>query len=199
MQWHQLDHMQTICTSLQTANHTNTTSINFYRPDALPYEQSTMSKHWRYYGPLTTAKQTAFYFINKCKQLNKISIQPSDSRSRHSLHALVRNSLLNAFVSILRHNVPQIIIDSRPLHFISHTSEWITSQPKNSRKQWNSQVKLHTTSSELHDGKCAGPTVTANTQLLLWSSGHVIKMPKPREKCMCVLFMNTTNNVYRLL
>jgi len=26
MQWHQLDHMQTICTSLQTDNHTNTSS-----------------------------------------------------------------------------------------------------------------------------------------------------------------------------
>ena len=35
MQWHQLDHMQTICTSLQTHNHTNTPSLNFYRPDAL--------------------------------------------------------------------------------------------------------------------------------------------------------------------
>ena len=27
--WHQLDHMQTICTSLQTNNHTNTSSLNF--------------------------------------------------------------------------------------------------------------------------------------------------------------------------
>jgi len=35
MQWHQLDHMQTICTSFQTDNHTNTSSLNFYRPDAL--------------------------------------------------------------------------------------------------------------------------------------------------------------------
>jgi len=39
MQWHQLDHMQTICTSLQTDNHTNTSSLNFYRPDALPKQQ----------------------------------------------------------------------------------------------------------------------------------------------------------------
>ena len=44
MQWHQLDHMQTICTSLQTDNHTNTSSLNFYRPDALPDAQP---KHWR--------------------------------------------------------------------------------------------------------------------------------------------------------
>ena len=31
-QWHQLDHMQTTCTSLQTVNHTNTSSVNVYRP-----------------------------------------------------------------------------------------------------------------------------------------------------------------------
>jgi len=44
-QWHQLDHMQTICTSLHTDNHTNTSSLNFYRPDALPDAQLTVSKH----------------------------------------------------------------------------------------------------------------------------------------------------------
>jgi len=42
MQWHQLDHMQTICTSLQTDNHTNTSSVNFYRPDALPDNQPSV-------------------------------------------------------------------------------------------------------------------------------------------------------------
>ena len=50
MQWHQLDHVQTICTSLQTDNHTNTASLNFYRPDALPGAQPTVSKHWRQRG-----------------------------------------------------------------------------------------------------------------------------------------------------
>ena len=34
-QWHQLDHMQTICTSLQTDNHINTSSLNFLQ-NALP-------------------------------------------------------------------------------------------------------------------------------------------------------------------
>jgi len=34
-QWHQLDHMQIICTSLQTDNHASTSSLSFYRPDAL--------------------------------------------------------------------------------------------------------------------------------------------------------------------
>ena len=43
--WHQLHHMQTICTSLQTDNHTNPSSLNFYRPDALLDAQPTASKH----------------------------------------------------------------------------------------------------------------------------------------------------------
>jgi len=45
MQWHQLDHMQTICTSVHSDNHTNTSSLNFYRLDALPDAQPTVSKH----------------------------------------------------------------------------------------------------------------------------------------------------------
>ena len=47
MQWHQLDHLQTVCTSLQTDNHTNTSSLNFCRPNALSDAQPTVSKHWR--------------------------------------------------------------------------------------------------------------------------------------------------------
>ena len=35
-QWHQLDHMQTICTSLQTNNHTNTSSLNTRCPSCRP-------------------------------------------------------------------------------------------------------------------------------------------------------------------
>jgi len=46
-QWHQLCHMRTVCTSLQTDNHTSTSSLCFYRPDALPSSQPTVSKHWR--------------------------------------------------------------------------------------------------------------------------------------------------------
>jgi len=44
-QWHQLDHMQIICTSLQTDNHASTSPFSFYRPDALPAAQPTASKH----------------------------------------------------------------------------------------------------------------------------------------------------------
>ena len=47
MQWHPLDHMQTVCrpTSLQTDNHTDTSSLIFYRQDALSDGQATVSKH----------------------------------------------------------------------------------------------------------------------------------------------------------
>ena len=47
MQWQQLDYMQTICTSLQTDNHINIPSLSFYRLDAPPDDQPTVSKHWR--------------------------------------------------------------------------------------------------------------------------------------------------------
>ena len=43
-QWNQLDHMQ-VCTLLQTDNHTSTHHSVFYRPDALPAAQPTVSKH----------------------------------------------------------------------------------------------------------------------------------------------------------
>jgi len=46
MQWHQLDHMQTICSSLLIDNHTNSSSLNFYRPAAFPDAQPTVLKHW---------------------------------------------------------------------------------------------------------------------------------------------------------
>jgi len=34
--------VQTICTLLQTDNHTNSSSVSFYRPDALPDVQATV-------------------------------------------------------------------------------------------------------------------------------------------------------------
>jgi len=43
-QWHQLDHMH-VCTALQTDSHASTPPLSFYRPDALPAAQPTVSKH----------------------------------------------------------------------------------------------------------------------------------------------------------
>ena len=48
-QWHQLDHMQDICTSLKTDNHTSISSLNFYRQDALPDTQPTPPPSYRGY------------------------------------------------------------------------------------------------------------------------------------------------------
>ena len=57
-QWHQLDHMQIICTSLQTDNHASTSSLGFYRPDALPATQPTASKHLRQPNPTVAQMST---------------------------------------------------------------------------------------------------------------------------------------------
>jgi len=38
-QWHELDHTQIICTSLQTDNHASTSSINFFTGQMLFYAQ----------------------------------------------------------------------------------------------------------------------------------------------------------------
>jgi len=46
-QWNQLHRMQIICASLQTDNHTSTSPLSFYRPDALPAAQPTASRHWK--------------------------------------------------------------------------------------------------------------------------------------------------------
>ena len=46
-QWYQLNHMQIICTTLQTNNQAHITQ-HFYRPDALPDAQPTVLKHWRH-------------------------------------------------------------------------------------------------------------------------------------------------------
>jgi len=44
-QWHQLGHMQIICTSLQIDNNASTSPLSLYRPVALPAAQPTASKH----------------------------------------------------------------------------------------------------------------------------------------------------------
>ena len=45
---HRLDHMQIICTMVQTDKHASTSPLSFYRPDALVADQPTVSKHWRH-------------------------------------------------------------------------------------------------------------------------------------------------------
>jgi len=48
-QWHQMDHIQIICTSLQTDNCTSTLPLSFYGPDALPAANNVKAlkqQHW---------------------------------------------------------------------------------------------------------------------------------------------------------
>jgi len=44
-QWHQLDHMQIICTLLQTDNHARLLLLSFYKLEARLAAQQTASKH----------------------------------------------------------------------------------------------------------------------------------------------------------
>ena len=46
-QWHQLNHMQAICTLLQKITTPAAHESDFYGPNALPDTQPTASKHWR--------------------------------------------------------------------------------------------------------------------------------------------------------
>ena len=62
-QWHQLRHMQ-ICTSLQTNNHASTLPLSFYRPDALPAAQPTVSKHWKHFFLNDNAMLSTSYFVH---------------------------------------------------------------------------------------------------------------------------------------
>jgi len=57
-------YMHTICTSLQTDNHTNTSSLNFYRPDPLPDAQTTVSKHWKQYMVTRHRPVNYTYYLN---------------------------------------------------------------------------------------------------------------------------------------
>ena len=82
MQWQQLDHMQTMCTSLQTDNHTNTTSLNFYRPDALPDVQPTVSKHWRQYPDYVYWKSAATIRDDKKKYIISFSFHSNKNSQK---------------------------------------------------------------------------------------------------------------------
>jgi len=61
---------KTICTSLQTDNHTNTSPLNFYRLKAIQDAQPTMSKHWRQKITSILKVWLRSMFISGCKRQN---------------------------------------------------------------------------------------------------------------------------------
>jgi len=65
-QLHQLDHMQNICTSLQTDNHAIIAPLSFYRSDALPAAQPTASRQHKrniYHFKYTNLKWYLFGWV----------------------------------------------------------------------------------------------------------------------------------------
>ena len=85
-QWHQLDHMQIICTLLQTDNHVSTSPLSFYRPDSLPATQPTASKHWRQWHFWTCKSKTVAWISDSfhrcgvqckgCSFIKKLKLPP---------------------------------------------------------------------------------------------------------------------------
>ena len=43
-QWQEPDNMQVTDTTLQTDDHTNTSALNFYRPDAQPNQENSVKE-----------------------------------------------------------------------------------------------------------------------------------------------------------
>jgi len=93
--------MQTICTSLQTDNHTNTSSLSFYRPDALPDAQPTVSKHWRQPNK-HTRKILQNDYTQKCKNSLHVQLLPC-SQTRPSTSGVAVDTV-KAVTAIFRTN-----------------------------------------------------------------------------------------------
>jgi len=127
MQWHQLDHTETISTSLQTDNHTKTLTLNFYRPGALPDAQSTVSKHWRHSKTSKRVKPLAAVCC-WCRSNDSSfwrSIIVRWSRSRFSLWLLSsdyqhnNNSHDNLYGAVI---VTEVIARVHPVHLMN--ADW---------------------------------------------------------------------------
>ena len=79
--------MQTVCTSLQTDNHTNTSSLNFYRPDALPDAQPTVSKHRRAQPQKVECDKTEHESIKPHRNRHRAMI-PFDSENKTRMRVI---------------------------------------------------------------------------------------------------------------
>ena len=65
-QWHQLDHMQVICTSLQTDNHASTSSLKFLRagcPSCSPTNSVKALKECKYHSVTQLFHVSYIYFF----------------------------------------------------------------------------------------------------------------------------------------
>jgi len=105
MMWqcHQHDHMQIICTSLQIYIHSNTLSLNFHRPEALPDTEPTASKHWR---PLLLLSKTGRIIctILACKKFTPLAEAEYQCSmlQKYDYKACLQSCLENHWVSLKR-------------------------------------------------------------------------------------------------
>ena len=86
MQWYQLDHMQTIYTSLQRDNHINASSLNFYRLDALP-DVHRPTLQWLHCTVQNTARHHITHEYNQLVSYTKQQLY-TNCRSSNSVKAL---------------------------------------------------------------------------------------------------------------
>ena len=75
-QWHQLDHMQISCTSLRTDNHTSTSPLSFYRPDALPAAQQQRQRNEGKDRPQMLVSKISF--VDSCSRVRSIIAHVSE-------------------------------------------------------------------------------------------------------------------------
>jgi len=80
-QWHQLNHMQAICTSLQKITTPAPHQSDFYGPDGLPDTQLTASKHWRHILKSVTYRKKNKKCKRKRKSQNHVDIKDSTVKS----------------------------------------------------------------------------------------------------------------------
>jgi len=81
-QWHQLDHMQIICTPLQRDNHASTSPLSFYGPDALHAAQPKASKHLAEKNcvlTFATLRRLSITFGNKLTRAERQAMRDSSS------------------------------------------------------------------------------------------------------------------------
>ena len=115
-QWHQPNHMQIICTSLQTDNHASTSSFHiFYRPDALPAAQPTASKHWRHTTwPLKWLIITITNSSHRCTEQNNIN----KSKINHAQHICTLPAHSYSVIQCPRYRHPsQCLLQQTTTHY----------------------------------------------------------------------------------
>ena len=81
-QWHQLNHMQAICTSLQQKTTPAPHQSDSYGPGALPDTESTASKHWSSVNNIINISLfhcSSFTMMNLGSCVSKLSIKRSET------------------------------------------------------------------------------------------------------------------------